>query len=101
MGNGLSVESSVQDLIQQATDPSNLSVIYMGWSPFINCYADALYFFFVYRNTKSNVQSQCDDVPKNTIADSEATITAIPQMNRDKLKYLNIFMLVGTLHSCP
>ncbi|CAI4054602.1 hypothetical protein N7582_000112 [Saccharomyces uvarum] len=34
MGNGLSVESSVQDLIQQATDPSNLSVIYMGWSPF-------------------------------------------------------------------
>ncbi|CAI4054832.1 DNA-binding protein kinase TEL1 SKDI_02G0220 [Saccharomyces kudriavzevii IFO 1802] len=34
MGNGLSVESSIQDLIQQATDSSNLSVIYMGWSPF-------------------------------------------------------------------
>lgn len=57
--------------------------------------------FFVYRNTKSNVQTQCDDVPKNTIADSEATITAIPQMNRDKLKYLNIFMLVGTLSFVP
>ena len=40
-------------------------------------------------------------MPKNTIADSEATITAIPQMNRDKLKYLNIFMLVGTLSFVP
>ncbi|KAH3902567.1 DNA-binding protein kinase TEL1 SCDLUD_000147 [Saccharomycodes ludwigii] len=33
-GNGLSVEATVQGLIQQATDPSRLSVIYMGWSPF-------------------------------------------------------------------
>lgn len=34
IGNGLSVEASVQELIQQATDPRNLAVIYMGWSPF-------------------------------------------------------------------
>ncbi|SCU95317.1 LAME_0F11672g1_1 [Lachancea meyersii CBS 8951] len=33
-GNGLSVEATVQDLIQQATDVGNLSTIYMGWSPF-------------------------------------------------------------------
>lgn len=34
IGKGLSVEASVQELIQQATDPKNLAVIYMGWSPF-------------------------------------------------------------------
>lgn len=32
--NGLSVEATIQELIQQASDPRNLSVIYMGWSPF-------------------------------------------------------------------
>lgn len=32
--NGLSVEATVQELIQQASDPKHLSVIYMGWSPF-------------------------------------------------------------------
>ncbi|CCD25219.1 DNA-binding protein kinase TEL1 NDAI_0E04020 [Naumovozyma dairenensis CBS 421] len=31
---GLSVEATVQELIQQATDPAHLAVIYMGWSPF-------------------------------------------------------------------
>lgn len=46
MGNGLSVESSVQDLIQQATDPSNLSVIYMGWSPFLLIAMQMLYTSF-------------------------------------------------------
>lgn len=34
IGNGLNVEATVQELIQQASDPRNLSVIYMGWSPF-------------------------------------------------------------------
>ncbi|SCU83695.1 LAFA_0D05072g1_1 [Lachancea sp. 'fantastica'] len=33
-GNGLSVEATVQELIQQATDVNNLATIYMGWSPF-------------------------------------------------------------------
>jgi len=32
--NGLSVEASVQELIQEATDAKNLAVIYMGWTPF-------------------------------------------------------------------
>ena len=31
---GLSVEAKVQDLIQEATDESNLAVIFFGWSPF-------------------------------------------------------------------
>lgn len=31
---GLSVEATIQELIQQASDPCNLSIIYMGWSPF-------------------------------------------------------------------
>ena len=34
MGNGLNIEATVQELISQATDPANLAVIYMGWSPF-------------------------------------------------------------------
>lgn len=34
IGNGLSVEATVQELIQQASDPQNLSLVYMGWSPF-------------------------------------------------------------------
>ncbi|CCF60800.1 hypothetical protein KAFR_0L01900 [Kazachstania africana CBS 2517] len=34
IGNGLSVEATIQDLIQEATNPENLAVIYMGWSPF-------------------------------------------------------------------
>lgn len=34
IGNGLSVEATVQELIQQATDVENLALIYMGWSPF-------------------------------------------------------------------
>ena len=33
-GSGLSVEAKVQELIQEATSPENLAVIYMGWSPF-------------------------------------------------------------------
>ncbi|KAH3666684.1 hypothetical protein WICMUC_005501 [Wickerhamomyces mucosus] len=33
-GNGLSVEATVQELIQEATDPEKLGVIYHGWSPF-------------------------------------------------------------------
>ncbi|SCU97953.1 LADA_0H09538g1_1 [Lachancea dasiensis] len=33
-GRGLSVEATVEELIQQATDVSNLASIYMGWSPF-------------------------------------------------------------------
>lgn len=33
-GSGLSVEATVQELIQQATDLGNLATIYMGWSPF-------------------------------------------------------------------
>lgn len=33
-GNGLSVEATIQELIQQATDVENLALIYMGWSPF-------------------------------------------------------------------
>ena len=32
--NGLSVEATVQELIQSATDESKLAVIYMGWTPF-------------------------------------------------------------------
>lgn len=31
---GLSVEATVQDLIQEATNESNLAVIFFGWSPF-------------------------------------------------------------------
>lgn len=34
IGNGLSVEATIQELIQQATDVENLALIYMGWSPF-------------------------------------------------------------------
>ncbi|AGO13593.1 AaceriAGL287Wp [[Ashbya] aceris (nom. inval.)] len=34
LGNGLSVEATVQELIHRATDVSNLAVIFMGWSPF-------------------------------------------------------------------
>lgn len=34
LGNGLSVEATIQDLIQTATDVEKLAVIYMGWSPF-------------------------------------------------------------------
>lgn len=34
IGNGLSVEATVQELIQQASDPQKLSLVYMGWSPF-------------------------------------------------------------------
>lgn len=34
IGNGLSVEATIQELIQQASDPQNLSLVYMGWSPF-------------------------------------------------------------------
>lgn len=34
IGNGLSVDATVQELIQQATDVENLALIYMGWSPF-------------------------------------------------------------------
>lgn len=34
INSGLSVEATVQELIQRASDPRNLSVIYMGWSPF-------------------------------------------------------------------
>ncbi|CCK68662.1 DNA-binding protein kinase TEL1 KNAG_0B02200 [Huiozyma naganishii CBS 8797] len=34
VGSGLSIEATVQELIQQAMDPAKLSVIYMGWSPF-------------------------------------------------------------------
>jgi ataxia telangiectasia mutated family protein len=33
-GNGLSVEATVQLLIQEATDVQNLAVIYLGWVPF-------------------------------------------------------------------
>lgn len=32
--NGLSIEASVQELIQEATDSKNLGVIYLGWTPF-------------------------------------------------------------------
>ncbi|CCH46977.1 hypothetical protein BN7_6584 [Wickerhamomyces ciferrii] len=32
--NGLSVEASVEELIQEATDYKNLGVIYLGWTPF-------------------------------------------------------------------
>ncbi|CCE65203.1 hypothetical protein TPHA_0K00690 [Tetrapisispora phaffii CBS 4417] len=34
IGSGLSIESTVQEVIREATDPNNLSDIYMGWSPF-------------------------------------------------------------------
>ncbi|SCU87134.1 LAMI_0D04874g1_1 [Lachancea mirantina] len=34
IGNGLSVEATIHELIQQATDEQNLAMIYMGWSPF-------------------------------------------------------------------
>ncbi|AAS54204.1 AGL287Wp [Eremothecium gossypii ATCC 10895] len=34
LGNGLSVEATVQELVHRATDVSNLAVIFMGWSPF-------------------------------------------------------------------
>lgn len=34
VGEGLSVEAMVRELIQMATDPANLSLIYCGWSPF-------------------------------------------------------------------
>lgn len=34
VGEGLSVEATVRELIQEATSPKNLSLIYCGWSPF-------------------------------------------------------------------
>ncbi|SMN21300.1 similar to Saccharomyces cerevisiae YBL088C TEL1 Protein kinase primarily involved in telomere length regulation [Maudiozyma saulgeensis] len=33
-GDGLRVEATIEGLIQDATNPENLSIIYMGWSPF-------------------------------------------------------------------
>ncbi|AMD20463.1 HDL281Wp [Eremothecium sinecaudum] len=33
-GNNLSVEATVRELIQHATDVNNLAIIFMGWSPF-------------------------------------------------------------------
>lgn len=33
-GDGLSIEAKIEELIQEAISPENLSVIYMGWSPF-------------------------------------------------------------------
>lgn len=33
-GKGLSIEATVEELIQQATSVENLALIYMGWSPF-------------------------------------------------------------------
>ncbi|KAI3402488.2 TEL1 [Candida oxycetoniae] len=32
--NGLSIEAAVRELIQEATNPENLALIYQGWSPF-------------------------------------------------------------------
>lgn len=34
LGDGLSVQATVQELIQQASDPQNLAVIFLGWTPF-------------------------------------------------------------------
>lgn len=34
LGDGLNVQATVQELVQQASDPQNLALIYMGWSPF-------------------------------------------------------------------